>query len=243
MPVVSKLRCSPSPHLIRSFRAELVSSTTSTRCSGRKRVMLRPSSGQRYSVVDPGSLRWPSRRGGVSTSDAPLGEVADVGCGNRAVDAVPHERGAPSRGLPEPMFLHLAPDAASTFQKRVTGCLGKCFLAAVPFVWRLGHAVQYRAGEGTVRGPASQRFEVSDRRFAEEVTLAISDDVAKVSDEAFGNFGTPVALECTGQGLGCLPVVAGGVGGALREPLPVARMFRLLSGPSLTSGVLGCQRF
>ncbi len=32
------------------------------------------------------------------------------------------------------MFLHLAPDAASTFQKRVTGCLGKCFLAAVPLV-------------------------------------------------------------------------------------------------------------
>ncbi len=50
---------------------------------------------------------------------------------------------------------------------------------------------------------------------------AIIEDAAKASDKAFGNFGIPVALKRSCQGLGSLLVVARDVGGALREPLPV----------------------
>ena len=68
----------------------------------------------------------------------------------------------------------------------------------------------------------SQYLETFGRRVAEEIALAIVEDVAKASGKAGGNLKIPVALQHVGQGLGSLLVVARGVGSALREPFPVA---------------------
>ena len=69
----------------------------------------------------------------------------------------------------------------------------------------------------------------------------IIEDVAKASDEACGNFGTPVALERTGQGLASLLGVPRGVGGALREPLPVAPHVQASEWSVAHAGVPMCQ--
>ena len=207
--------------------------------------MLRPCSRQRHAVVDPGLPEWGLRRLAVAEAQAVPRNRVHVRRGNGGADKFPHEHGASDRGLPQPMFLYLTPAAASTLPKGVSGCLRKGVITAVSLVQRLGRAIQQDAGQGTVRGFPSQYLETFGRRVAEEIALAIVEDVAKASGKTGGNLKIPVALERVCQGFGSLLVVARGVGSALREPFPVAPHVQApvwsvahLGHPSRMSGIV-----
>ena len=154
----------------------------------------------------------------VSASDATPRDGIHVRRRNGAVDAVPHAPGAPSRGCSQPILLHLSPAARGALQKRVTGCLRECVVATVPLIHHPSRGVQHRAGQRTAGGLTSECFEPLGHRRSEEITLVIVEDVAKAPNDVLGNFVTPVALECTGQGIASLVVVERGVGCTLREP-------------------------
>ena len=132
--------------------------------------MLPPSSRQGHTVVDSGLPERKSRRT-VRVSNATARYGTHVRCGNRAVDAVPHVRGAPRRGRPQPMLLHLTPAGRSTLDERVVGCFRKCLVAAMTLVYLVNCAIQQHAGERTPRGLTAQRLKPVDRWFAQEFTV------------------------------------------------------------------------
>ena len=163
-------------------------------------------------------------RGGPSES--PTQRLAMVLTSDAAIAPsmrFPHVRGAPRRGRPQPMLLHLTPAGRSTLDERVVGCFRKCLVAAMTSVYLVNCAVQQHAGERTPRGLTAQRLKPVDRWFAQEFTLVIMviiKDVAKVSDKAPGNLDAPVVLERSSQRVRSLRVVERGVRGPLGQSLP-----------------------